>query len=209
MSSLKNEKSQGMRAHQTRHLQPDLPELLCGSGRQNPSQQNARLCNVGDDQQRAGSSGPRENFGWGGADSAAVIRFEVPGTPVGKGRPRFARRGNFVSTYTPEKTASFENLVKFYANQAMSGKKCIECQVEMQINIFMSVPASWSKKKAADALSGIIRPTVKPDADNVAKSISDAINEIVFKDDKQIVELQVRKFYAERARSEVSIRMIL
>ena len=39
-------------------------------------------------------------------------KFEVMGTPVAKGRPKFARRGNFVSTYTPEKTVNYENLVQ-------------------------------------------------------------------------------------------------
>ena len=50
----------------------------------------------------------------------SAVTFTVPGTPVGKGRPKFARRGNFTVAYTPEKTASYENLVKIAAGQAMN-----------------------------------------------------------------------------------------
>lgn len=36
----------------------------------------------------------------------------IKGEPVGKGRPKFARQGNYVKTYTPEKTVEYENLIK-------------------------------------------------------------------------------------------------
>jgi len=55
--------------------------------------------------------------------AAATIAFVIPGTPVGKGRPKFARRGNFVSTYTPEKTASYENLVRVKAEEPWPGAR--------------------------------------------------------------------------------------
>lgn len=134
------------------------------------------------------------------------IYFTVPGTPVGKGRPKFARRGNFVTAYTPEKTASYENLVKLAAAEAMKGTELITGPVKVRIFLFVTPPASWSNKKRINALNGGIFPTSKPDLDNSAKLALDACNEIVWKDDKQVVDLTVRKRYAEQARAMVHVQ---
>jgi Holliday junction resolvase RusA-like endonuclease len=132
----------------------------------------------------------------------------IPGTPVAKGRPKFARRGAFVTAYTPEKTASYENLVKVKAEEAMNGRPVIEGAVAAVIWLYVRPPASWSKKKQAAALSGELLPTSKPDVDNVVKGIFDAMNEIVWKDDKQACDVTVRKRYADTARATVSVREI-
>lgn len=134
-----------------------------------------------------------------------AIAFVIPGTPVGKGRPKFARRGNFVTTYTPEKTASYENLVKLAAAEAMQGRAIIDGAVAVTIALYVTPPASWSKKKQREALEGAIFPTSKPDVDNVIKGIFDAMNDIVFRDDKQACDVSVQKRYAETPRAFVKV----
>ena len=134
------------------------------------------------------------------------IAFVIPGVPVGKGRPKFARRGNFVTTYTPEKTASYENLVKVKAEEAMNGRAVIEGAVSVEIALYVTPPASWSQKKQRAALAGEIFPTSKPDVDNVVKGIFDACNDIVWRDDKQACDVIVRKRYASTARASVEVR---
>ena len=57
--------------------------------------------------------------------SVSRVCFTVPGAPVPKGRPKFARRGKFVTTYTPAATASYENLVKVTAQQAMAAPAAV------------------------------------------------------------------------------------
>lgn len=136
----------------------------------------------------------------------SAITFVVPGVPVGKGRPKFARRGNFVTTYTPEKTASYENLVKVKAEEAMNGRAVIEGAVSVEIGLYVTPPASWSQKKQRAALAGEIFPTSKPDVDNVVKGIFDACNDIVWRDDKQACDVIVRKRYASTARASVEVR---
>jgi Holliday junction resolvase RusA-like endonuclease len=137
--------------------------------------------------------------------SAAAVAFVVPGTPVGKGRPKFARRGNFVSTYTPEKTASYENLVKVKAQEAMRGVPPFDGAVSVTIHLWVTPPASWSQKKQRQALNHEVLPTSKPDVDNVIKGIFDAMNEIVWKDDKQAVDVFIRKRYAIAASAVVEV----
>lgn len=139
---------------------------------------------------------------------AATIAFVIPGTPVGKGRPKFARRGNFTVAYTPEKTASYENLVKVKAEEAMNGRPVLDGAVAVTIWLWVTPPASWSQKKQRQALSHEILPTSKPDVDNVIKGIFDAMNEIVWKDDKQAVDVSIRKRYSETARATVEVRAL-
>ena len=114
-----------------------------------------------------------------------VITFTVPGNPVAKGRARAFIRGGHVGHYTPEKTANYENLVKLVAVDGMKGKQMIVGPAGVVIDLFFQIPASWSKKKKAAALNGEVRPTVKPDCSNVLKSIEDALNGIVWADDKR------------------------
>jgi Holliday junction resolvase RusA-like endonuclease len=139
---------------------------------------------------------------------STVIVFSVPGTPVGKGRPKFARRGSFVTTYTPEKTASYESLVKVKAEEAMRGHQIIEGAVSVEIALHVTPPASWSQKRQREALAGVIFPITKPDWDNCAKGICDAMNGIVFLDDKQVVDASVSKRYNGTPGAHVVVRVL-
>ena len=138
------------------------------------------------------------------------IEFFVPGTPVGKGRPRAARRGTGVVMFTPEKTAGYEALVAAAASNAMRAEAGplftgpLEAALEMRIPI----PASWSKAHKAAALAGIELPTSKPDIDNVAKAILDACNGVVFRDDAQVVMLVATKAFSDEPGVRVVIREV-
>ena len=134
-----------------------------------------------------------------------MVMFIVYGEPVGKGRPRFAKRGNFVSTYTPQKTKTYEDEIRIMARAAMGSSEPLDTPVTVAIYIRVGIPASYSKQKRKDALAGTIKPTKKPDLDNIAKAFLDAMNEIVYLDDKQVVGLHVTKVYAETPAVEVMV----
>jgi Holliday junction resolvase RusA-like endonuclease len=77
--------------------------------------------------------------------------------------------------------------------------------LSVSVTAFMPVPPSWSNRKRDAALAGTVRPTGKPDSDNVQKVAWDALNSIVFADDAQIVEAKVSKIYDERPRLRVEV----
>ena len=133
------------------------------------------------------------------------MNFTVEGTPIGKGRPKFARRGNFVSTYTPTKTRDYEDIIKVAARQAMT-EKPLETPVAVFVYIVVPILTSYSKKRKANCLAGIEKPTKKPDLDNVAKCFLDAMNAIVYQDDVQVVSLHVTKVYGIVGQVEVMVR---
>ena len=132
-----------------------------------------------------------------------IIRFEVPGAPAGKGRPRFVRATGHV--YTPARTGKYEGLVRLAAAQAMAGATPIASACAVSISALVPVPQSWSRKKRAAALAGQLHLTTRPDVDNYAKIILDACNGVVFVDDKQVVWLRVSKAYSDRPRLEAQI----
>ena len=134
-----------------------------------------------------------------------TFTFEIVGEPQGKGRPRFSTRGGFVKTYTPEKTASYENFVKVCYLNKYKGQK-LDGDIIAEITAYFSIPKSFSKKKRSEAIEGKIMPTKKPDTDNIAKTILDSLNGIAFEDDKQVVALLVKKIYGEEAKVVVSLK---
>lgn len=139
-----------------------------------------------------------------------TVSFMVPGEPVAKGRPRFSVRkskdgGAYVSVRTPDKTVIYENQVKMeYRDQTGGFKFPDDAMLEIEIEAYFSIPKSASKKKRAAMLTGEIRPTKRPDADNVLKCM-DALNGIAFRDDSQIVRAVVDKFYDAAPRLIVTI----
>jgi len=98
--------------------------------------------------------------------------------------------------FTPAKTVSYESTVALFAAQAMAGRPLLTGPVNLQMRVDFAIPASWSMKKQRAAEAGLILPAVKPDADNVAKILCDAINGVVWKDDVQVVDLTLKKRYS-------------
>lgn len=135
-----------------------------------------------------------------------MIELTIPGEVVAKSRPKFTSRGGYARAYTPKKTRDYEALVKYYALQ-LKQQPLIEA-IEVDISVHRVPPKSWSKKKQREALEGVILPVTKPDADNYAKSVLDSLNGILFKDDNQIVDLNIKKRYSEEAKAVVRIKQI-
>lgn len=120
------------------------------------------------------------------------FKIEIPGKPLGKQRPKFGKG----FTYTPKKTVDYENYVKFIFQQKY-GQPNLTGQIKADIIVYFDVPQSASKTKKTEMLLNMIRPTKKPDCDNIAKIILDSLNGIAYADDKQIISLSVEKYYSD------------
>lgn len=137
-----------------------------------------------------------------------MIRFTVPGTPQGKARARtvYNPRIKRSVSYTPDNTILYENLVKAMYLQECQGEQYMDGQpLQAVIEAHFEPPKSVSKKKRAEMLEGLIKPCKKPDADNIAKVVLDALNGLAYKDDTQICSLTVQKEYREQTGVEVYI----
>jgi len=136
------------------------------------------------------------------------IAFTVPGEPQGKGRARVGTIGGHARMFTPERTVAYEGLIAMAARDAMRGTPPFDCALRVELDIVQSVPASWSKKKRSAALSGAIRPTTKPDKDNVIKAVYDGGNGVVWRDDVLIVDGAQSKRYGETPGVHVRVAVL-
>ncbi len=135
-----------------------------------------------------------------------IISFTIPGNPVAKGRPRFARRGKFISTYTPKKTQTYEDIVRWHALEARGDTPLFDgVSLSLFVHCFIGIPASWSKKKREQARIGVLDPLGRPDADNALKLVQDALNGVLYRDDGAICIATVTKKYSENPRTEVTL----
>lgn len=108
-------------------------------------------------------------------------------------RPRLSKG----HTYMPKQYQNFKK-----ALQGMAKKRVAQIQlkeplinpIKIRVDFYFKTPKSWSKKKAENAFYH----SSKPDLDNLVKSVLDAFNGIVFKDDAQVVEIIARKFWSDR-----------
>ena len=135
------------------------------------------------------------------------LSFVVPGPCIPQGRPRAGKRGKKIIMYDPKESKDYKRYVSLIARQH-APKKPYEGELSVHLKIYRQIPKSTTKKDRALYLEGIKRPVVKPDNTNYAKGIEDALNGIIYKDDSQIVDLQVSKFYSDNPRVEINIKDI-
>jgi Holliday junction resolvase RusA-like endonuclease len=133
----------------------------------------------------------------------------IPGEPLGKARARITRAG---INYTPAKTKNYEVFVKElfaakYGSPMLQGGLCATITAFYGLNKGDHGKHGLNKK-GKDKLSGTLRPTKAPDADNISKVILDALNKLAFADDSQIVSLTVEKYYAEKPRVELTLHEV-
>ena len=121
-------------------------------------------------------------------------RFQVPGDPQGKGRPRFVRATG--RAYTPSETLHYEDRVAKIAALVFEGKPIPlgpDVPVKLEIAATFTRPKRLFRRK--DPMGRIYATRTRVDADNIGKTIGDALQRILFADDRQVVDLTVTKHY--------------
>jgi len=134
------------------------------------------------------------------------VKLTIYGEPIPQGRPRFTRTGH---AYDPQRSQNYKQLVRFWVTQHLKkidGWKPYENALCVDLTFYLGIPSSWSQKKRIQAIQGEIRPTKKPDTDNLCKSVLDSCNGLLWVDDSIITDLSARKRYTgDLARVEIEI----
>lgn len=123
-----------------------------------------------------------------------ILRVTIPGEPVAKGRPRFTKTGR---AFTPAKTMRAEDHIR-QCMFSQVGQPVLEGPLDVEAICTFPIPQSWSKRKQGDALAGVVRPTGRPDLENVVKALLDAGNGIIWRDDSQVCGLRASKIYGAK-----------
>ncbi len=131
-----------------------------------------------------------------------TVWFCLAGEPRGKGRPRFTRAGH---AYTPKDTAAYEAALA-QACRSQCGGVFFGAgdPVLLRVDAYFGIPKRANRVARQDMLSGRLRPVRRPDVDNIGKAVADALNGVLYRDDAQLVEVRVCKWYGEQPRVEVT-----
>lgn len=138
------------------------------------------------------------------------MRFEFDIEPVEQARPRATRMGKGIRLYDPKKVAIFKRQLGMLARQQMldRGLDPFDGPLEVCMEFYRPVQASISKKERSRRLSGIHRPTVKPDLSNYIKALEDGLNGIIWIDDSRIVQILAEKQYSDRPRIVIEVNKV-
>ena len=140
-----------------------------------------------------------------------MIEFKVEGKAVPQPRPRVVRmRNGQTRAYNSEKSVVYKRIVKAAALSEMNRQQLTmtDRPLAMRLTFVFTPPKSYTKKKLEAVKSGELRYTKKPDLDNLAKSILDACNNTVYKDDSQIITLSINKEYGHTDHVAVEITQL-
>lgn len=135
----------------------------------------------------------------------AALVFSMAGVPRGQGRPRATAKRGYASVYKAGADKKYESSVRAVALKAMAGRDPFEGPLSLALRFRMPIPKSATRRVREGMAAGEIAPTTKPDWDNAAKAICDAMNAVVFVDDAQIVRAFVTKIYAEKPGVDVKV----
>lgn len=137
------------------------------------------------------------------------MEFKVEGKPQGKARARtfYNKKLGRMQSITPEQTKSYEDLIR-WSYTAAGGKYLGETTLQVNIQAYYPIPKSFSKAKTNDAVTQKLRPTTKPDCDNIIKVVLDALNGVAYYDDKQVICVSCNKYYGETGCLQISIKEI-
>ena len=139
-----------------------------------------------------------------------MIHFKIEGRPQPQGRPRAVRMGAGVRMYDPPKSKAYKQVVaaKVRSYMKINGIQTITEPLAVHLNFYFTPPKSYTKKKMKLIEEGKLYYTKSVDADNLAKGVLDACNKILFKDDSQIVELNITKQYGKEDCVEVRLEVL-
>lgn len=136
----------------------------------------------------------------------------IPGQPVGKGRPRFARRGKGVIAFTPKPTASWEMDAAAVMAREWGGRSMLIKGCELTVVAIFTRPQRLicSHKRACQCDPGRVVHISRPDLDNVCKAVLDSAQKAaIFRDDSSVFAIHaVKTFAAEGEGPSVQVRLM-
>jgi Holliday junction resolvase RusA-like endonuclease len=135
-----------------------------------------------------------------------VLNVRVYGLPVAQGRPRarmFQDRSGTtrVSVYDPHESRDWKRTVMSRVVDVKPAAPVAETALEMALVFHLPRPQSLPKR--------VVHHIRRPDVDNLAKAIKDALRGIVYRDDSQIVRLQVEKRYGDTPGVEIVVARLV
>ena len=134
-----------------------------------------------------------------------LLSFTINATPEPQLRPRVATVGGHPHVYDPKSTRDFKRIVTKLASSAMGKTEPISGPIRVALTFYRPVQQSLSKSEFDKRAVGDELPVVKPDLSNYLKSVEDALNGVVWEDDRLITTEVIKKRYSTVPRIALKI----
>lgn len=135
------------------------------------------------------------------------INLEIHGNPVGKGRPKFTKKGH---VYTPSGTALAEKEIRQAWREA-GEPRLDDVALELVVKLYVQRPKLHYKQNGELSKEGLRHPiprNKKPDVDNALKLVMDALNSRAYRDDVQIAKVTVERQWGDWPKTVINIKEI-
>lgn len=134
-----------------------------------------------------------------------LLSFTIKATPEPQLRPRVSMIGGHPHVYDPKSTRDFKKIVTKLASAEMGKTEPIDGPLKVSFTFYRPVQQSLSKAEFERRAVGDELPTVKPDVSNYLKAVEDALNGVVWVDDKAITTEVIKKRYSTTPRIMVKV----
>ena len=129
-----------------------------------------------------------------------MLLFEIVGIPVPQKQTQFIRATGIAYNPSRKDMEHIQWQIRPYAPLVP-----LSCAIEMHLTFYLPIPKSTSKRVRAQMLNGVILPKKKPDFDNLAYLVTNALKEIVYMDDSLVTDCIIRKRYSDMPRTVIKI----
>lgn len=129
-----------------------------------------------------------------------MFLFEVIGIPVPQAQTRFIRKTGIAYNPSSKDIKQLQWQVRPYAPPEPLGGP-----IEMHLTFYLPIPKSTSRKATVQMQNEVILPTKKPDFDNLAYLVTNALKGIIYVDDSQVTDCIIRKRYSDKPRTVIKI----
>ena len=130
----------------------------------------------------------------------SFVIVTIPGRPVAKGRPRFARGRAVPPQATRDAEATMAQYMRLACPEPLAGP------LDLRVWFEFRRPDSWPKADRDAIDEGDERWYAgRPDLDNLVKLAKDSGNGILWADDAQIVRLEASKVYGAENQTVINL----
>lgn len=123
--------------------------------------------------------------------------FEIHQKPIAQKQTRLGKRGCFNPSHADQEMLRWQ--IKPHAP-----KVPLEGAIYLEMTFYMPIPKG-SKIQMRMMANGTVLPIKRPDIDNLAYLLTNAMKGIMYEDDSQIVDLVLRKRYGEDPKTVVKV----
>lgn len=135
-----------------------------------------------------------------------MFQFEIHGPLIPQKQTRWFKAGDAIRCYDPSKKDKEQmqwQIKPFAPKEPLTGP------IELTLVFFFPIPKGTSKALRTQMLNRVILPDKKPDEDNLAYLVTNALKQLVYDDDRRICAKHVYKFYGTEAKTVIKVRPIL